>query len=294
MAKNYKDVTNEVLGTKNDPVKPAPSKKEDSVIANGSSTEGLEIPEGFEPLNPPVPSVPPVKNKKELTVSAETMDGLKAMDRLFRNATKNFVEIGFELYRFQKRKAYKELGFKTFDEFVRSQFNLSRSAAYNFIKVCVRFSVRDEDGEPTRVLGKEYTRYTCSQLSSMLSLDDEVILNVDPDTAVREIKKLTKKPDKNKDSADEDVEADVNDLDDDSEQGSGSDLPDDKPKRRNTRDVMIPVCRISMASGLSWDEVVTDKIRNVCEYYLADDKRKEDGNDYKIEICITYPDKSAI
>lgn len=276
--KNYKDVTDEVLGTKNEGTKPAPVKK-----------EGLEIPEGFEPMNPPaVVDSPASGSKRELTISAETMDGLKAIDRLFRNTTKNFVEIGFELYRFQKRKAYKELGFKTFDELIHTQFKLSRSAAYNFIKVCVRFSVKGEDGEPSKVLAKEYSRYTCSQLTAMLGLDDEVILNVDAEASVREIKKLTKKPDKESSSNEVDLEEDTD------ESEVEVDSADGKPKKRNTRDMTVPMFRLSMASGLSWDEVVTDITRKVCETYLTDERRKADGNDYKIEICITYPDKSSI
>lgn len=276
--KNYKDVTDEVLGTKNAGTKPAPDKK-----------EGLEIPEGFEPMNPPAGVDSSANGKRELTISAETMDGLKAIDRLFRNTTKNFVEIGFELYRFQKRKAYKELGFKTFDELIHTQFKLSRSAAYNFIKVCIRFSVKGEDGEPSKVLAKEYSRYTCSQLTAMLGLDDEVILNVDADASVREIKKLTKKPDK--ESFNDGVDLEEN-TDDESE--VEVDSTDGKPKKRNTRDMTVPMFRLSMASGLSWDEVVTDITRKVCETYLTDERRKADGNEYKIEICITYPDKSSI
>lgn len=264
-----KDVTVEIFGTKNK--------------------------QGAEAMNPPVSAT-----GKKLSVSAETLDGksvlsaevtgsLKALDKLFRDEAKNFVAIGYELYWFQQTKKYKELGYNKFEDFIVSEMKLSKSAAYNFINVCAKFSVRGDDGKPTKVLAKEYSRYSSSQLVVMLSLDKDKIISIDPETSTREIKKLTasKKTVALSDSSDSDFDASGDD--------SGEiDASNSKKVKKNVRDATIPVFRISMATGTNWADVCKEDIRKVCETYLNDEKRAADGNDYRIEICITYPDKSAI
>lgn len=52
--------------------------------------------------------------------------------------------------------------------------------------------------------------------------------------------------------------------------------------------------RLNMATGATWDSVVTEAIRKVCEPYLNDARRQTDGRNYKIEINIVYPDESAM
>ena len=52
--------------------------------------------------------------------------------------------------------------------------------------------------------------------------------------------------------------------------------------------------RLNMATGATWESVVTDAIRKVCEPFLNDERRAADGKAYKIEINIVYPDESAM
>lgn len=268
-----KDVTNDILGTKNDSVKTAPVKemeeKNETVV-----TAAMNPPEITE-------------NKKVLTVSKETNERCKVIEKLFRDLSRNFVGIGYELFTFRQDKAYKELGYKTFDEFVKCEFHLSRSAAYNFINVCVKFSVRDEKDQPTRVLGKEYSKYSSSQLIAMLSLDKDDLIMIDPDKTVKQIQQLTKKSKNEPDVYFDPVTGDES-LED------GTPVDDSKPKKRNVRDITIPVIRLSMGTGRTWDDISSDTIRKACDAYLSDEKRTLDGNDYKIEVCIVYPDKTAI
>ncbi|MDD3253697.1 MAG: hypothetical protein PHV18_14190 [Lachnospiraceae bacterium] len=260
-----KDVTDEVLGTKNN----VPS----------AATQEL-------PINPPVVQSPRDKG----VVSVETTESLKNLDKLFRNVTKNFIEIGFELYQLQKSKRYKELGYSRFDDFVLTEMKLSKSAAYNFINVCAKFSLRDENNQPSKVLAKEYSRYSSSQLTVMLSLDKDTIITVDPEKSVSEIKKLTKKSKDASGAGQSD-----NDSDNDNENDSDSDGGKvDKSKKKSVRDTVIPVKRIVMATGRTWDSVLTETVHKASDAFLNDEKRKSDGHDYRIEVCIVYTDEEAI
>lgn len=243
-----------------------------------SSSE--QLPEGFVSMNPPEKEKTP-KN----IVPAEILDRQKELDNLFRDVTKNFIRIGFHLLHFKETKEYKALGYSRFDDFVKSEYSLSKSTAYNFINVCVKYSAKDSDGRPTRIIAKEYQKYTSSQLVAMLRMNEDAIAQVDPEKTAREIKKELK--------ASTNYDGEFNPESDDYS-GNPDNDKEEKPKKKNSRDITVPVMRLSMAKGQTWDDVVTDKVRTVCNTYLNDDKRVADGNDYSIEICIVYPDKSAI
>ena len=60
------------------------------------------------------------------------------------------------------------------------------------------------------------------------------------------------------------------------------------------QDTIIPVVRINMAKGMTWDEAVTEATKRVCETYLSSERREKDGKNYQIEINIIYPDESAV
>ena len=243
------------------------------------SVEKPEVPEGFTASNPPA-----ITNTTDTDiVSKEATEHVKALDTLVKDLTKNFVKIGYELLAIQQKKLYKELGFKTFDDFVKIQYGFSRSSAYNFINVCVKYSVRDDAEQPTKLLKKEYSKFSSSQLVAMLKLNDEAIAQVDPSATVKDIKKLAQSV------ADENAE-DTENTEEPTEESSSK----EKKEKKNVRDVNIPVMRLNMATGATWDSVVTESIRKVCEPYLNDERRKTDGRNYKIEINIVYPDESAM
>lgn len=260
--KNLKDVTEEVFGTKNN----IP-----------------DLPDGFEPMNLPAKFD---SKESEPVIPAEITDRQKELDKCFKDVTKNFVRIGFHLLHFKESKEYKVLGYKQFDAFVKSEYSLSKSTAYNFINVCAKYSAKDADGKPTSVLGKEYQKYTSSQLVAMLKMNEEAIAQIDPKKTIAEINKVVKTEKNYSDEFDPDS--------DENEENDNMSNTQDNNRKKNDRDKTIPMMRLSMARGQTWDEVTTDKIRKACELYLADDKRQVDGNDYTIEICITYPDKSAL
>lgn len=295
MKKNDKDmvdVTQEMFGTKNEPTKEAPKKDDKAKIETAVEASTEPLPEGFEPINPPAKKDSLPKN----IVPAEVKDRQVELDKLFKDVVRNFIRIGFHLLHFQQTKEFKALGYSRFEDFVKSEYSLSKSTAYNFIKCCVKYSVKDDEGKPTTILAKEYAKYSISQLIALLGMNEDFIAQTDPTKTAREIKNEIKRslttdgyfdPDTGKN-----YDAFGNEIPDKPE--SDPENPDGKAKKKNARDMTIPVMRISMARGQTWEEVITDKVRDACVRYLSDEKRAEDGNDYMIELCITYPDKTAI
>lgn len=226
----------------------------------------------------------PVESTKTNDIlSKEITEHIKTLDTLIKDLAKNFVKIGFELHCINSNKYYKELGFKTFDDFVKTQYGFSRSTAYNFINVMQKYCVRDDHNAPTKLLKKEYQKYSSSQLVAMLHLNEDAIAQIDPKTSIREIKKLEKSLSQ---------ESEAENSDDGSEETSAKEEP--KKSKPNFRDTTLPVFRTNMVRGMTWDEAVTDAVKRVCESYLTSERREKDGKNYQIEINIVYPIDESI
>ncbi len=247
--------------------------------ATATDITKTEVPEGFAAMNPPAKEEP-----LNDVVSVEATDRVKILDGLFKDLSENFVKIGFELYEIQRKDLYKELGFKTFAEFVKGQYGLSRSSAYNFINVCVKYSIHDNDGYPTKLLKKEYAKFSSSQLVAMLRLNEDAIAQVDPSATVKEIKQIGKSQ-----TAETATDASATDAEGDTENEKK-----DKKSKPNVRDTTIPVMRLTMGTGLTWDSTMTEKVKKACQHYLTDERRELDGKQYKLEINIIWPDESAM
>lgn len=231
----------------------------------------------------PAMNFPIVPQDSTDVLSKEATEHVKALDTLVKDLARNFVKIGFELNAINSNKYYKELGFKTFDDFVKVQYGFSRSSAYNFINVALKYCVRDDNQNPTKLLKKEYLKFSSSQLVAMLHMNEDEIIKIDPKTSVKEIKKLEKEMNAVKQSTDD--------------EGGGEDEEnkiESKKTKPNLRDTIIPVVRINMAKGMTWDEAVTEATKRVCETYLSPERREKDGKNYQIEINIIYPDESAV
>ncbi|MFR5732127.1 MAG: hypothetical protein ACLUD2_09440 [Clostridium sp.] len=125
----------------------------------------------------------------------------------------------------------------------------SRSSAYNFINVCTKYSVHDDDGFPTKLLKKEYAKSSSSQLIAMLRLNDEAITQIDPSAAIKEIKQIGKAQTQK-----------LTVLDDSEEEEAAEDGEERKrEEKKNVRDTNIPVMRLAYGkSGLTWDSRYSD------------------------------------
>lgn len=246
-------------------------KETEATNSPASASTDTETSVTSDVMNPPVS-----KDSNPDVLSKELSERIKTLDTLVKDLTKNFVKIGYELVLIRQKKLYKELDFKTFEDFVQTQYGFSRSSAYNFINVCLKYSVKDDAGQPTKLLSKEYAKFSSSQLVAMLKLNDEAIAQVDPNTTIKEIKMLLDSKTSEEDEENEDADK------------------KEKKEKKNVRDMNIPVMRLNMAIGATWESVVTDAIRKVCEPFLNDERRAADGKAYKIEINIVYPDESAM
>jgi hypothetical protein len=93
----------------------------------------------------------------------------------------NYMFIGEQLKFVKDNKIFKLGDYKSFIDYCKSEFNLGKNQAYNFINVYERFS--DE----------KYKHYNFSLLVEMLSLPESKFKEVTPDTTVKEIREIKKK-----------------------------------------------------------------------------------------------------
>lgn len=93
----------------------------------------------------------------------------------------NYMYIGEQLKFIKENKIFKLGDYKSFIDYCKSEFNLGKNQAYNFINVYERFS--DE----------KYKQYNFSLLVEMLSLPESKVKEVTPDTTVKEIREIKKK-----------------------------------------------------------------------------------------------------
>lgn len=133
------------------------------------------------------------KNKSLIIpdVGKITYDHFVSNTLMLRNRMKsiveNYIAIGEELKFIKENKIYKLGDYKSFIDYCKTEFGLSKNQSYNFINVYERFS--DE----------KYKNYNYSSLVEMLSLPDEKLKEVSPGSTVKEIRKI-KKEIKSKDS----------------------------------------------------------------------------------------------
>lgn len=120
------------------------------------------------------------------SVMQESVSAIKA---LLNDSKMNFVMIGYHLRKIDNDKLYRESGHENIWDFAKAQFGLSKSSASRFMSINERFSV----GGYSDRLAEEYKEFNVSQMSEMLTLTDEQISSIDPDTTIREIRKMKPK-----------------------------------------------------------------------------------------------------
>ena len=187
-------------------------------------------------------------------VSATTTKLLNNIHKDLREVSKSFMRLGISFYNFKEDRLYKELGYKTFDAFVKAEFNLSKATAYTFISVATKFSVVTPEGLPTGVLKKEFQKFTSSQLVEMCRLDEDTLAKVKPTDTVREIKKLR-----------QNVQT--------SEQNESNTGKSEGKKASGT--------------AYSFDEIAIHK--PIIDKYM-NEKRQKEKKSYRIEIAIVWDD----
>lgn len=107
------------------------------------------------------------------------------------NASRAFIKIGFYLKDVRDRELYKTEGYESIWEFAQAEFGIGKSSASSFMSINDRFSV---DGNSPELL-EQFRDFTSSKLSEMLTLSDEQIEQIKPETTIVEIREI-KKPKK--------------------------------------------------------------------------------------------------
>lgn len=107
----------------------------------------------------------------------------------------SFVVIGYRLRQILDSGAYIQDGYSDFNDFALKEFGLSQSGTSRFISINKKYSV---DGYGP-MLREEYSGFSCSQLTEMLSLSESDRALVSEDmtvTQIREVKSFIRDEDK--------------------------------------------------------------------------------------------------
>lgn len=105
----------------------------------------------------------------------------------------SFIAIGCYLWEVKEYNHYKARGYKDVVEYAEKELGFKKSATYNFINVCMKFSYRNEKGLPSWNLDSRYKDYSFSQLTEILSLSPTQEKLINSDMTVKEIREVKKK-----------------------------------------------------------------------------------------------------
>lgn len=109
------------------------------------------------------------------------------------NIKKNFISLGFHLVECRDNQYYKDFGFDNFYDFVEKNFHMEKSAVSRHINIFMKFSQSSNNGVPYMMyLDDKYKKYSYSQLSEMLQLNDDQIKQIKPEMTIKEIRELKK------------------------------------------------------------------------------------------------------
>lgn len=109
------------------------------------------------------------------------------------NIKKNFISLGFHLVECRDNQYYKDFGFDNFYDFVEKNFHMEKSAVSRHINIFMKFSQSSNNGVPyVMYLDDKYKKYSYSQLSEMLQLNDNQMKQIKPEMTIKEIRELKK------------------------------------------------------------------------------------------------------
>ena len=134
----------------------------------------------------------------------------------FRLASKQFIDIGCNLYMIYHRELFRIDGYKNIADYAQEKFELKKTATHNYLGVIERFGNIDDTGA-VKELKEEFKEFTCSQLTAMLPLSDAQISGILPEWTVRRIKDLGKEKLTDNDSMEENTGGEVVVVDSDEE-----------------------------------------------------------------------------
>lgn len=108
------------------------------------------------------------------------------------NVKKEFVKIGYCLYKIKEKKLYTLCGCKNIYHYAEYRFGISRGACNEYINIVERFCKKDSQGSVLLELEEKYNNYSSSQLAIMQRMDAAQLERVNENMTIREMKDLLK------------------------------------------------------------------------------------------------------
>jgi hypothetical protein len=105
-----------------------------------------------------------------------------------------YLLVAYRVYEIDYRKSYKANGYKNIVEACSDAFGFSKTTTYNLLGIVKRFGKPDLSGFITYESLFGINKFCYSQLCEMLSLSDNQLSKVTPDTTVKEIREIKKVP----------------------------------------------------------------------------------------------------
>ena len=98
----------------------------------------------------------------------------------------NFIIIGYYMKQVRDKGLYLQDGYNSIEEFAKGEYKLSESTAKRFMDINTMFSV----GGNSLEIRQEYNGYGYSKLQEMLTMKEEDLQLVTPDTTVKQIREI--------------------------------------------------------------------------------------------------------
>lgn len=111
------------------------------------------------------------------------------IDKAYAKMETSYLETAFALHAIYKHKLYQLDDFKNIYDFAKENYNIARGTCNNFINICEKFGVLNENGNVME-LSDKYKGYGISQLAVMLAFPKELLDKSSPDCSVRDLKKM--------------------------------------------------------------------------------------------------------
>lgn len=111
------------------------------------------------------------------------------IDKAYAKMETSYLETAFALHAIYKHKLYTLDNFKNIYDFAKENYNIARGTCNNFINICEKFGIANENGNIME-LSDKYKGYGISQLVVMLAFPEELLDKCSSDRSVRDLKKM--------------------------------------------------------------------------------------------------------
>ena len=108
---------------------------------------------------------------------------LENITKMVNGVKASYIAIGVQLKRIREKKLYEIDNYKNVYDLANEKFGMSKTTASNAIKVCERFC---KDGN----LLPQYANYNFTQLTEMISMDEEQVKDVNSDMSAKKIREI--------------------------------------------------------------------------------------------------------